>query len=142
MHYIFMDQRSSTLVVNISRSFCCYFIRYIISLCLTDIVIKMNRKILLAVVAGVAVGFLALYIAKKRNLLDRFISTTYGVSCAQLCSIAHPNVSNACNNLEYTVECKAYDQCIDDCRADQENLRQETSDSSIHRWDGPYGKLL
>ena len=86
----------------------------------------MKKLILGAIVA--ACVFLLL---RRLKYSEGFISTEYSASCTQLCNISNPN---ACTSNPNGQECKKFHKCVEDCRADQANIKSS--------WDGPYGKLL
>ena len=106
----------------------------------------MDRNIILAAALGIAASLLIWYVMKERN---HFVSTTYGTSCMQICSMAHPKATEDCyqnsNNSKGTDDCKMFNNCIEECRMDQAKLKQEaTTFEGIgsSSWEGPYGKLL
>ena len=100
-------------------------------------VLAMDGKLTIILAIGVGAAVIALYIMHTR---DNFISTTYGVSCAQLCGIAHPQGVSSCETSPLLQECVLHQKCVSECREDQKNLEQEFGGS--HDWSGPYGKLI
>lgn len=101
---------------------------------------SMDKKIVAAAV-GMGVALLVWYIIKRRN--DHFVSSTYGVSCMQLCSIAHPGGPSTCEQDGHHPGCETYRGCIRECRMDQSKLEQEASSlDKGEEWDGRYGKLI
>jgi hypothetical protein len=101
----------------------------------------MHRNVIIAIAVGAGLAFVVWYIMKRK---DRFVSTSYGTTCTEVCSVAHPTATATCVQNVNDPECKSYHACINECRQDQENLIRDenSSDLDLGEWGGPYGKLL
>jgi hypothetical protein len=90
------------------------------------------------IIAGLGVAVVALYYMLKRR--DHFVSAA--ASCTQICSFAHPMAIQECEDKPNgNPDCESYHQCINECRADQqESIAAGGNNADL--WDGPYGKLL